>query len=251
MSDDSQLEKIIEDIESCALGGRTPREFGPYRIKVGDDRFEFRPHVMDRPAPTGQEILACAGFVPGDEYALFLMFVDGRLEQILLNDTTDLRSPGAEKFLAFRTDRTFRFFIDGNEREWGGSLITGHALKTLAGVDLATHDVLQEVPGHVQHVIEDREVVDLSVPGVERFVTAKMSITIIVNGRQIQVDKRRLNFTEIVRLAFPDAKFTSNIAWTVLYKRGPEANREGSLVMGRSVNIKEGMVFNVSCTDQS
>jgi len=251
MNHDYELEISAEDIENCSRAGKVPRVHGPYKIKVGNERFEFRTLVVDRPSMTGQEVLASAELVPEEEYALFLMFADGRLEQILLNDTADLRSPGVEKFLAFRTDRTYRLLIDDNEREWGGSLITGFALKLLAGVDPVTHEVQYEVLGGQQKRIDDREMIDLSGPSVERFVTLRASMGIIVNGRRVQVEKRKLDFVEIVLLAFPNAAFADNIAWTVLYKRGPETNREGSLVMGRSVILKEGMVFNVTCTDLS
>ena len=54
-----------------------------------------------------------------------------------------------------------------------------------------------------------------------------------------------------IRLAFTDAIFNDNIVYTVTYKRGPEQNREGSLVAGEAVFVNNGMIFNAKRTDKS
>jgi len=74
---------------------------------------------------------------------------------------------------------------------------------------------------------------------------------IVINGELHVVRQHKLTFEDIVRLAFPDAVFNDDIVYTVTYKRGPEQNREGSLVVGESVVIKNGMIFNAKRTDKS
>ena len=74
---------------------------------------------------------------------------------------------------------------------------------------------------------------------------------IVVNGEQHTVSQHRLTFEDIVRLAFEDAIFNEAIVYTVTYKRGPEQNREGSLVAGESVAINNGMIFNAKSTGKS
>ena len=74
---------------------------------------------------------------------------------------------------------------------------------------------------------------------------------IVINGELHLVRQHKLMFEDIVRLAFPDAVFNDDIVYTVTYKRGPEQNREGSLVAGESVVIKNGMIFNAKRTDKS
>ena len=76
-------------------------------------------------------------------------------------------------------------------------------------------------------------------------------IEIVVNAEQHLVHQRRLPFEDIVRLAFADAIFNDDIVYTVTYKRGPEQNREGSLVAGEAVFVNNGMIFNAKRTDKS
>ena len=77
------------------------------------------------------------------------------------------------------------------------------------------------------------------------------SFEIVVNAEQHVVHQRRLTFEEVVRLAFEDAVFNDDIVYTVTYKRGPEHNREGSLVAGEAVFVINGMIFNAKRTDKS
>jgi len=74
---------------------------------------------------------------------------------------------------------------------------------------------------------------------------------IIVNGQKKEVTEKKLSFEQVVKLAFPDAEFGPNIAYTVTYKRGTNQKPKGVMVQGDVVTIKKGMVFNVTRTDKS
>ena len=50
----------------------------------------------------------------------------------------------------------------------------------------------------------------------------RRTFEIVVNGEQHVVQRRRLTFEDVVRLAFEDAIFNDDIVYTVTYKRGPE-----------------------------
>ncbi len=174
-----RLEDDAVDVQACVREGRPVRPHGPYRIAVGNDRLEFVQTVIHDPVPSGRQVLLEGGFKPVEEHLVFQMLRNGELEELRLDATTDLRSAGVEKFLVFRSDRSFRFELDGTRQEWGGPLISGATLKKLAGVDLATYGVWQEVR---QHGAEDRliandELVDLAAPGVEWFFTGLMQTT--------------------------------------------------------------------------
>ncbi len=249
-TDDNPEGRDIEDIQLCARVGRPPRAHGPYQIMMGDENLNFTPVIIEEPCPTGRQILAEAGKVPEDEHALIMMLHDGALEEIRLDEASDLRSPGIELFLAFRTDRLFRLFVDGREFNWGTPRITGRTLKILAGIAPDTHDVLFQGPNG-NELIEDKEFINLDRPGTEHFVTAGICLTVIVNADPQEVHKRRLSFQEVVRLAFPDASFAQNVAWTVTYSRGPIQNPKGDMVDGQTLVLKEGMVIHVRNTDQS
>ena len=76
------------------------------------------------------------------------------------------------------------------------------------------------------------------------------TVTIIVNTRDQIVEKGKITFDSVVALAFPDPPTGENVAFTVLYRRG-HGNHEGSLVPGGSVEVVDGMIFNVTPTDRS
>jgi hypothetical protein len=241
----------VEDVYAAVSMGRVVRGQGPYGILIGDEKLHFAGAVIADPVPTGAQILAAAGVLQPVEHLLFRMLADGLLEEIRPEETTDLRSAGAEKFLVFRNDRSFRFQLDDRAYDWGAARISGATLKRLAGRDVPTHDVWLDVPGATDRLIGDAELVDLAAPGVERLITLPISITIVVNARPRQVHRRRVAYWEIVKLAYPEAVPSENIIYTVNYARGPAPNPEGSMVEGQSVQIKEGMTFYVTPTDKS
>jgi hypothetical protein len=160
----------IEDLEACAREGRRPRDNGPYGFQVGDALFKFQPCVAPDCSYTGRALLDLAGLKPAEEYVLFAVLVDGLLEEIRLEETVDLRD-GVEKFLAFHSDRIFRLMIDGREYHWGGPFISGATVLKLAREDAVGHGVWRREADGIEHPVGASQLVDLSQPGVEIFVT--------------------------------------------------------------------------------
>lgn len=77
------------------------------------------------------------------------------------------------------------------------------------------------------------------------------SADIIVNGRKKTVEKGELLFDEVVNLAFDNPPTGENIVFTVVYRKGPDSHKEGTLTPGQTVKVKDGMVFDVTATDKS
>lgn len=75
------------------------------------------------------------------------------------------------------------------------------------------------------------------------------TVTIIVNGRPRQVTGKSISYEEIVKLAFPDDPSNQDIDFTVAYAN--PHGKDGELVAGQEVHVKEGMVFNVTKTNRS
>lgn len=171
------IEAEAEDVQAAHHAGRRVRAQGPYRILIGNDRLDYRPAVIADPVATGRQILEAACARPVEEYVVFQVLTSGLLEELRLDETTDLRERGVERFLVFRSDRSFRFLLDGRQFEWGASLISGFTLKKLAQVDPATYGVWQEVRGAEDKPIGDKDLADLSVPGTERFFTGIVKTT--------------------------------------------------------------------------
>ena len=79
----------------------------------------------------------------------------------------------------------------------------------------------------------------------------KKKVTIIIDGTPHEVEKEKFSYAKIVTLAYPDYPQHTEITYSVMYKKGPNSNHEGTLAPGGAVMIKDGMVFNVSRTGQS
>lgn len=75
-------------------------------------------------------------------------------------------------------------------------------------------------------------------------------VTIYVNTRPHEVEKGEISFEEVVELAYPSTPPGGNLAYSVMYERG-HRGKEGTLVAGQSVKVKDGMRFDVTATDRS
>ena len=87
-----------------------------------------------------------------------------------LNEPFDLREHGAERFIAFLTDRDFKLTLNDDELRWGKPVISGTVLYGLAKPGEG-EGVFLEVPGGEDRLIEHGELIDLTEPGIERFIT--------------------------------------------------------------------------------
>jgi len=218
-----------------------------YKVKIDGEK-----HSFDDPKVTGTQLLTKAGKHPLDEHLIFQRLKNGQFEEIRLDESVDLTQPGLERFKTFRSGESYRLVVDGRRFEWGAPEITGRMLKQFVGVNQGEFDVWLDVRGHREdRIIRDNEFVRLDEPGVERFYTAPIEITIIVNGRPRVINKYTLSFFEIVRLAFPDAQQDPKTIFTMVYKNGPDENPQGSLVEGQSITLKNRMIINVTKTDKS
>ena len=74
---------------------------------------------------------------------------------------------------------------------------------------------------------------------------------IFVNTREKVVSGDEVNFNQIVGLAFEMPPTGANIEITIAYRKGPHENPSGTLHPGETVEIKEGMIFDVTATDKS
>jgi hypothetical protein len=77
------------------------------------------------------------------------------------------------------------------------------------------------------------------------------SVDIIVNGQVKQVTAQELAFEAVVNLAFDNNPPTGpDVVITVTYSKG-EGGKQGSLLPGDRVAVKDDMVFNVKATNKS
>lgn len=224
-----------------------------YRIQFAEDNLAFRVVEIADPVPTGRQILTAAGVRRLEDCSLFAILATGDFEDIRLDETFDLRTRGAERFVAFRTDRAFKLTLDDRQIEWGKPVISGAALGKLARV--GEHQaIFLEVRGGEDKLIEDQDMVDLAAPGIERFITAPRpspGFEIIVNARVRIVPEAAVTFAQIVEIAFPGSH-EPNAVFTMTFRHAASNPHAGELAAGGVVTAKKkGTIFNVTKTIQS
>jgi hypothetical protein len=157
-----------------------------------------------------------------------------------------------EVMSAAEPNRKVRVHIAGRALELL-SPITGEALYTAAHVPEG--EVLyREVTGdHEDHLVP-RDTPQIVLSEDEHFYADhphKVEHVIIVNTRRKTVAGHKISFEKVVLLAFPSGPPTPQTVYTVAYSNGPPRNREGKIVPGQSVRIKDEMIFDVTETSRS
>lgn len=149
-------------------------------------------------------------------------------------------------------EKLYKFFVNGVKYEVLNPSITGSELKQIA--ELSTDETLCLVNQNTDDIIiENTEVINLSLTGVKHFETKPRSkvYKILVNAREKNWQGDLISFEQIVELAFGAFDNSINIVYTVAYDKGPKENRSGVFVKSQSVNITNNMVFNATRTDKS
>jgi len=243
----------FDDLGEALREGRPLRPARRYRFLLSQEDLNFLPHHVSDPVPLGRQLLEVAGLAPEAGYSLFAILSSGDFEDVRLNEPFDLWRHGAERFVAFLTDRDFKLTLNGDELRWGKPVISGAVLYSLAKPN-ADEGVFLDVRGGEDCLIEPGELVDLTKPGIERFITAPKpapTYEIIVNSRSRIVNASTVTYEQIVQLAFP-GQHDSNVNFSMTYRHAASAPHAGELGAGGTVEVKKkGTVFNVTRTVQS
>lgn len=216
-----------------------------YSVIIDGTRFE-----ISDPVVTGRQLLELANRVPVEEYLIFYLPETRQLEDIDLEETLDLRQAGAELFLTFKSDRTFNLVLNGQRQPWGSNEISEQNLRKIGRID-ANYSLWLVRQNEPDQELEQGQIVPLDSKGTEQFYSKQNSYSIIVNARPKTVHSSVLTFKELVDLAFETPPDGAGVVITVTYRNGPVSNPEGSLTLGDSVDIQDGMIFNVTATDKS
>lgn len=242
-----------DDVGDALREGRPLRPARAYRYLLAQGDLNFISRQVSDPVPLGLQLLEAADLDPRKGYSLFAIQPSGSFEDVRLDEPFDLRERGAERFIAFMTDRDFKLTLNGDELRWGKPVISGTVLYELAKPGEGDA-IFLEVPGCEDRLIEKSELVDLNEPGIERFITApKQPVTfeIVVNSRPRLVEVRTVTFEQIVQLAFP-GQHDTNVVFSMTYRHAASTPHAGELGAGGSVDVKKkGTVFNVTRTVQS
>lgn len=243
----------FDDVGEAQREGRALRASRAYRIRFALGDLNFRTLDLPDPVPLGRQILTTAGLNAHGDFSLFGILASGDFEDVRLDEPFDLRERGAERFVAFETDRDFEITLNDSQLAWGKPAIGGAALYGLAKP--GEHEaVFLEVRGGEDRLIERDDVIDLTAPGIERFITAPkpaQGFEIRVNTRPHEIAERHVTFEQIVQLAFPGTH-APNVVFSMTFRHAASTPHAGELGAGGAVDVKKkGTVFNVTRTVQS
>ena len=147
-------------------------------------------HRIQDPELSGRQVLEIAGKRPIDEFIVFWLGKNNVLQDLPPDKTVHLHRNEVERFLTFRSDRSYRFDVDSKREDWGASTISEETIRWLAGAGDDSR-VWLERKGETDRLIERREFVELTGPGIERFRTERvLKITVVNedNGREFTID---------------------------------------------------------------
>ena len=244
----------IDNVGDAIREDRPLREAPAYRILFGLEGLAFRHIDVPDPVPTGRQILDSAGLDRRGDYLLFALLASGDFEDIRLDETVDLRGKGAERFIAFKSDRDFKFSLNDRQMAWGRADLLGSVLYDLADPS-PEEAIFLEVRGGEDRLIEPDDRVNLDAPGIERFVVAPRptkGYVILVNAVEETVPDKHVTFEQVVKLSHPNAPAETNVKFSMTYRNAASLPHAGELGEGGSVEVKNhGTIFNVTRTVQS
>ena len=144
------------------------------------------PFEIEDPQPTVAQILSKTGYEPVDEHILILS--KGNMSNALgLNELVDLKTLNGLKFWAFKSDRIFRFTVDGQGFEWGQGFINEQELREL--LEIENDKVLVLVrPNNPDQELNQDDQITLADAGTEHFRIMVKLITVDVDGIEKQIN---------------------------------------------------------------
>lgn len=213
-----------------------------YEATIDGENYQFSDAQL-----TGRQIRAAAKLAPASEYVLILI-EEGSSRSIGLDELIDISAFQRAEFKSFRSDRLFTFTVNERGFEWGADEISVADIRRIAEIADSEELVLDS---RRDEALPNDGSVRLSKAGVERVRSHSITVHIFVNTRKKEVPRGNISFEELVELAFPNAPYGANTAYTVGYQRGGGQKPTGTLIAGETVQVVKGMRFNVTATDKS
>ena len=141
--------------------------------------------------------------------------------------------------------------INGNLYHWHQEYITGAEIRKLGKILLEEEIFLAIKKPWEDEQIQDETKVNLARPEIEHFYSKTKTVAIIVNGTPHKWNKLKIEFKEVIILAYGQYIDKPTMVYTVAYEDGPKQNPEGSMVKNQDVFVKNKMIFHATATDKS
>ena len=168
-------------------------------IEVAGYSLVFQRVALSTETPTGTQLAAAVGFGPERQWTVLELLVGGEMEDIRPDEVVNLRE-STGRFVIVESDRSYRLTLDGVRSDWPCRVISGGQLRRLGTVPTES-EVYLSLPGPVERVIQDHDLVDLDEPGVEAFLTRRRRWRLNVQGVMLVVHEPTIVVRDAIRAA--------------------------------------------------
>lgn len=188
--------------------------------------------LFAKPEPDAARILEKAGFLPPADHIL-IQQLHRETRSVNLEDTVDLRLKGQTMFWAFKSDRIFRFTLDGRGYDWGEAHIGEPIIREIG--DVAEDEIVVLDRDGKRIELKPEDVLDLGHAGTEHLHTTKRLVTVFYEREPREIPGGVYTTEELKTL------FTVPAGYILEF-----VNEEGHLTPlkpGEKLRVKDGMKF--------
>lgn len=202
------------DIENWAsqLGHPPLPAASEYRIRLwSGDSFDEKRSIAD-PKPLPEQILKAFGLRPARDYILLIKDRHG-VSELALGETIDISDRRAERFFAFKTDRTYKVELNGDRFTWGAPTISAILLRIIGRIPEG-HQLLLARKDKPDLVLGNDAEVNLAAEDLEIICSREASWKLKVQGVVLTLTTSKIS----VRDALIKAGIDPDKGWTAALK---------------------------------
>lgn len=196
---------------------------GEHTIAIAGLSLAFQEFKIFDASPTGAQLAAMAGFKPEQQATVLEVLANGELEDLRPDEQTNLRK-STGRFVIVESDRSYKLTIEAVRFEWPCRVVSGGQLHKLGRVS-PEHEIYLDLPGNVDRVVQEHDLIDLDSPQVESFKTRKRSWKLNVQGVVLIVHEP----TIVVHQAMKDAGFDPSKNWIIILRVRDQPKQEVNL----------------------
>jgi len=191
-----------------------------HHIEVAGLDLNFRQVELNDLTPTGHQIAHAAGARPPDDAVVLRQLDDGDIDLVRPDEVIDLSHDNG-RFIVALADHISFFKVEGERYDWPGNLISGAAVRRIAGVPGDKALYLQLVDEADQEVLP-ADLINLDRPGIEAFITVHRTWKLQVQGMNLTFEMPSVRARDAVR----EAGIDPNKPWQLFLKVQGEPKRE-------------------------
>jgi hypothetical protein len=231
-----------------AIAGKPPA--AEIKVAVAGTDLVFRTVHVQSADPSGKDILRAGGFSPADDFVILHWLPSGELNDLDPDNHLHLSSDTVERFIIAKSDREYFFELEGKRERWPTSIISPATLKRIGGKLKDEVVLVVERQGEPDEEIDDDAMIDLAMPGVERFRFRILDrdLEIFVNTKPVRITRGYHTGLQIKRTAIAQGVNIKTDFLLYLIKPNGETDRIDD---NQPVKVKRGQQYDAIADDDN